>query len=322
MQRIVWIDYAKIIGLFLVIFAHLYTSEGIGNINVVRSYIYGFHMPCFFLISGCLYKIRKGGLRQAISINVKRLLIPYICLNLLFALFYGIISGNLIHQFLSFPSGLIKGGNTPCGASWFVVTLFFIKCIYDFLSYNKIEKYIIPLIFISTVLIHYLHLNHNYFYLKSTLIGICFFHLGRLSLDPINRIKSNSLTSLIASIALFMVSYYLTMLNGTVSVYSGSMGNSFVLFYANAIIGTAGIIALSFLGKEQKNTITEISKGSIAVVLLHMVFVQGTRIVVKHFDISGISLFLVYAVSSVIIYLLCFMIFKVTNKRIPFIWGN
>ena len=88
-KRIIWIDYAKVIGIFLVIFAHLYTSEGTSSENVVRTYIYGFHMPFFFLISGCLYKVREGGLKQALLLNIKKLLIPYLCLNVFFAVIYG-----------------------------------------------------------------------------------------------------------------------------------------------------------------------------------------------------------------------------------------
>lgn len=84
MKRIVWIDYAKVIGLFLVIFAHLYTSEGTDRSNVVRTYIYGFHMPFFFLISGCLYRIRDRGLRQALTINVKKAFSTFYWFELVF----------------------------------------------------------------------------------------------------------------------------------------------------------------------------------------------------------------------------------------------
>ena len=79
---------------------------------------------------------------------------------------------------------------------------------------------------------------------------------------------------------------------------------------------------MSFLTKKRSNTISEISNASIAVVLLHMIFVQGTLIVVSHFNISGLALFIVYAIFSIIIYYLCFMIFRMTNQKIPYIWGK
>ena len=162
-KRILWIDYAKVIGIFLVIFAHLYTSEGTNDSNVVRTYVYGFHIPFFFLISGCLYKVRDGGLKEAMFLNIKKLLIPYLCLNVFFAIVWGIIYANPIDQFIKIPYGIIAGRGTPCGASWFIIALFFIKCLYDFISYKKIEKIVMPLIFVLTIIIHFLSLSHNFF---------------------------------------------------------------------------------------------------------------------------------------------------------------
>lgn len=49
-NRIYWLDYAKVIGAFLMIYGH-------GNLcGDLRNYAYSFHMPMFFLISGMLYK--------------------------------------------------------------------------------------------------------------------------------------------------------------------------------------------------------------------------------------------------------------------------
>jgi fucose 4-O-acetylase-like acetyltransferase len=279
-------------------------------------------MPFFFMISGCLYKVREGGLIQAITINVKKLLIPYLCLNIFCAIVYSLIAQNPIRQLLKLTYGIVIGGFTPSGASWFVIVLFFIKCLYDFLSYKKVEKIAIPLIFVLTIIINYFPPSHNFFYFKSVLIGICFFHLGRVSFSLVNKANINTFASLIISVALFIVSYNITRLNGRVSLFAGTMGNSPLMFYGNAIIGSLGIISLSFFTKKQNKTITEMSNASIAVVLLHMIFVDGTRICVKHFDISGVTLFVLYLFCSVVIYYLCFIIFKFTNKKIPFIWGK
>lgn len=322
MKRIIWIDYAKVIGIFLVILAHLYTSEGTDSTNIVRTFIYGFHMPFFFLISGCLYKARDGGLVKALTLNIKKLLIPYISLNIFFAIVYGIISADPISELIKFPRELFFGGGTPCRASWFVIALFFIKCIYDLLFYSKIEKIAVPIIFLITILINYMSIKHNFFYYKSVLIGICFFHLGRLCFSTVNKYGIKTLTSFILSVSLFIVSYYLSEVNGKVSLLGGKMGNNSLLFYTNAIVGSLGVISMSFLTKKRSNTISEISNASIAVVLLHMIFVQGTLIVVSHFNISGLALFIVYAIFSIIIYYLCFMIFRMTNQKIPYIWGK
>ena len=69
-KDIVWLDYARTIGIFLVVFGHVLQQfssfEGYGICKTLWNYIYLFHMPLFFIISGFLFK--NDGTK---SINVK-----------------------------------------------------------------------------------------------------------------------------------------------------------------------------------------------------------------------------------------------------------
>ena len=47
-KRLNYLDYAKGIGILLVVLGHIYN-------NSVKLWIYSFHMPLFFIISGYLY---------------------------------------------------------------------------------------------------------------------------------------------------------------------------------------------------------------------------------------------------------------------------
>lgn len=72
-KDIVWLDYARVIGISLVIFGHALQSfpafEGSFWLKWLWDYIYLFHMPLFFIISGFLFRatpitienIRSGG---------------------------------------------------------------------------------------------------------------------------------------------------------------------------------------------------------------------------------------------------------------------
>ena len=67
-KEIVWLDYARLIGILLVVFGHGLQSIPEWNESVIIKglwdYIYLFHMPVFFIISGFLYKQNRGeGLR-------------------------------------------------------------------------------------------------------------------------------------------------------------------------------------------------------------------------------------------------------------------
>ena len=45
--RIQWIDYSKFIGIVMVILGHLYLNN-----KYITNFIYSFHMPFFFFLSG------------------------------------------------------------------------------------------------------------------------------------------------------------------------------------------------------------------------------------------------------------------------------
>ena len=59
-KDIVWLDYARTFGIFLVIFGHcLQTFPAWKSNECLRGiwdYVYLFHMPLFFIISGFLFK--------------------------------------------------------------------------------------------------------------------------------------------------------------------------------------------------------------------------------------------------------------------------
>lgn len=74
-KRLYWIDNLKFVAIFLVVVGHLPMQQE------ARNFIYQFHMPLFFIISGYLYKSRP--LKEEVKIDYKRLLIPYLGFSLI-----------------------------------------------------------------------------------------------------------------------------------------------------------------------------------------------------------------------------------------------
>ena len=70
-QREVWLDALKGVGILLVILGHCSPA--------FMKYIYGFHMPLFFLISGYLYK-GKQNIKTYSKRLIKRYIVPYFVL--------------------------------------------------------------------------------------------------------------------------------------------------------------------------------------------------------------------------------------------------
>ncbi len=132
-QRLLLLDYMRVGAAFLVIFGHLYdpTPE-----NHVRTFIYQFHMPLFFIVSGMLHRDKPVG---ALA---RRLLWPV----LVFVWFYYLVCYPIHHfgiwegatstqrlPFLPFLAATCKDlwqyfiDCKGWGPSWFIIALFYVK---------------------------------------------------------------------------------------------------------------------------------------------------------------------------------------------------
>lgn len=54
-KRLEYIDIVKGIGIFLMVLGHSYSED---NASLIIKWLYSFHMPLFFIVSGVLYGIR------------------------------------------------------------------------------------------------------------------------------------------------------------------------------------------------------------------------------------------------------------------------
>ena len=121
-KRILFIDNARSIALFLVVFAHLYDSH-----TKVALFIYAFHMPLFFLISGYLHKDEM--FKDLIKKLTKKLLIP---LDFFFIIgyLYCVISsfGSNLEIITSSLKGIIIGKSITANPMlWFLLALFWVR---------------------------------------------------------------------------------------------------------------------------------------------------------------------------------------------------
>ena len=88
-KRIGYLDAAKGIAIICIVIGHSY-SYHVGNGGFLIPYLYSFHVPIFFVISGILYA-RRNQVHISILKKVKELILPYffwgtayqICLGLL-----------------------------------------------------------------------------------------------------------------------------------------------------------------------------------------------------------------------------------------------
>lgn len=81
-KRIEWIDTARGLGLMLVFIGHIKPPY-------VATWIYTFHMPLFFFLSGLVFSMHP--FRTFFQKKFQRLVIPYFCLGIVIYIFYACI---------------------------------------------------------------------------------------------------------------------------------------------------------------------------------------------------------------------------------------
>lgn len=151
--RDILIDVAKGIGIFLVVFGHIIEGP-------VRGFIYLFHMPLFFYLSGSTFSLSKNnyGIKYGVAKRMRSLLIPYFLFSVI-SFFYwwkvellfrpikysSIFEGKIgelsipLQQFINIFVSKVSPGNTP-----FVYNspLWFLTCLFvAMVCYTVIKKY-------------------------------------------------------------------------------------------------------------------------------------------------------------------------------------
>lgn len=132
-ERTSYIDVLRGLGIFLVVYGHI-TRIWYPD----RVYIWSFHMPLFFFISGMLFQIHKyPSFIDYIKRKVKSLLIPYCVLYFISLNYWYFIEGIIMHRgfehssyfeqlLLMFVGNMTSAG----GALWFLPCLFTVEILY------------------------------------------------------------------------------------------------------------------------------------------------------------------------------------------------
>lgn len=189
-KRIDYLDTAKGIAILLVVAGHTLSNFIPGT--MIGRWIYSFHMPLFFILSGYFY--RSSDLKSAIIKKARHLLLPYLIINFLklvealiehgFSL--SVVSEYALRTF--YGSGSSARANIcllPAkitGMTWFLLALFFCQIIYlaldEFSRKYKISMWmlVIPAAYISIELSTKVWLP---FSIQPALGALVFYHIGR-----------------------------------------------------------------------------------------------------------------------------------------------
>ncbi|MCM3127705.1 acyltransferase family protein [Paenibacillus provencensis] len=216
--------------IILVVFGHCFPliSRNEPIVNYIWTFIYNFHMPPFFLLSGLLYynssKIKKISGKKFVLGKLKTLMIPYLTVSLCsYLLIYFLSSVPLFNNLLSRAGygeikfnemiySIITNNNHIDQHLWFVYALFLIFLFQVFLDKatdNHILKFILTLgISLLGSFIFTQGLVSKVFYFSF------YFYIGRYFLNNWNNFSNITLkTSLINIVMFFGTNSLLTYLS-------------------------------------------------------------------------------------------------------------
>ena len=126
-SRIIYLDLARVLTMFLVVWGHFYNGDNI----VPHHYIFSFHMPLFFLVSGMLHKYVGHVLWVK---YMKTLLLPVLFFNIICGIFLAIVKGGWIHFIDAYIQMMVDKKFFVDGPTWFLLVLFYCRIITDYFA--------------------------------------------------------------------------------------------------------------------------------------------------------------------------------------------
>ncbi len=330
-NRLPYLDYARVFTAYLVILGHLLSV----NNTSIRPYIYSFHMPFFFLVSGMLHKDRGG---IAWNKYWKTLIIPFLFFNILFFILWPILwktgiwgggpsrsfddnasLGNIyLYYIRRAVTDIFMGKGGPDGPTWFLLALFYCKLANDMLCYKRIKTIVgISLILGTVGIAIFPHIN--YFQIGSFFMVFPFFYGGFCFKKQIQQWCNNKY-SWIIGFCLFLLVIPATMINGRVTTLGLNYGQcmpplNVIVFYINAFTASLGLLTICVRFKQHR-FVTKSAKALITILCVHGAFVFYLRSHAIFYN------YISYIITSFIILVACIGIHQLFEHFIPSVIGK
>ena len=144
-KRLSWLDSLRGFGIILITLGHL------GCFELLERYIYSFHVPLFFFISGYLYRRGTQPLSTYIKKKTTTILVPFLTWTFLSTMVNVVLGYNLIP--LIKRALTIKGQLTWNSPLWFLLVLYFVEVLFTLLDRVNQRTYFKGIIFVVSLVV-------------------------------------------------------------------------------------------------------------------------------------------------------------------------
>lgn len=296
--RVDWVDYAKGLGIILVVFGHSIAGINDAKLPINQTFyntafgvIYSFHMPLFFALSGMFFErsLSKSTPGNFVKNKLQTILYPFIIWSLIQTSIEVLFSSQTNK---GIPiNDLFTCLILPRSVYWFLFALFFINII-NVIVFILVPKY--GLLISSLIWLVFFIFRPELSSFTKTFFNLIYFNFGIL-LSQQKAIFKNILEKkiwLILLLGVFVIAEYLYL----------TLGKS---YWMNALlpafVGTLLVMQLSFrwVGVKSSNFITFLGKNSMTIFLMHIIFTSGIRIVLQRvFHVENIVIYILFTTLS------------------------
>lgn len=268
-RRLEYIDIAKGIGVLLVVWSHA--------MGPYKDYLYQFHMPLFFLISGYLYSSHDIPWKY-IQKKVKSLYIPFAFWNVFFILirpFFGIYDYRGRILYIKIRNILLtfdKDGDF-LGATWFLGALFVVSVFYKLMDYYLPEvkgKSIFLTVLFGIIALTGFQITLPFMFSRTCILAF-FFAIGRTVKEFREWLADyDTVAFFFFSVIVFLVIGHYNGANMGANTYRYP-----ALFVVGAILASYAVIYVSKILEKRtvylKKIFALMGKKSISIVIWHLV---------------------------------------------------
>ncbi|MEL6495302.1 MAG: acyltransferase [Cyanobacteria bacterium J06623_7] len=245
-QRVEWVDYAKGIAIFLMVLGH--TLRGLISSSIIQDsfltqlvdrWIYGFHIPLFFLLSGLFFgRARTQAPAIWLTKKLKTMVYPYFLWTIMQIALKTGFSGAVNHD--ADTSLLREIIYDPIDQFWFIYTLFLVSLFFYLASRLGMTAKQLLIVAIALYLAHVVRLNFGgwgmlYLFRRHAIYFALGSVIGSKAIAP--RLSSINTSGLIVAAALLLLSV------GGLTVMG--VQNYLLAVPLIALLGIAGVICLS-----------------------------------------------------------------------------
>jgi fucose 4-O-acetylase-like acetyltransferase len=319
-QRLSWIDWAKVICIWLMICCHA------GQKGLILDLSYQFHMPAFFIISGFLFHA-KGIKKELKGFGIPIIFYGIICLcyRLLIIISKSdnidvgeITTRCLLILKVSLKSLVVSSEISWFQGYWFVVTLMLIRLLMEWHIFVEYKYMIAALCVVWNSIEPYMNVSPLIMGFKPYHVISClpFFVLGMVVKEKQIKLDTGRAEYKLIAASLFFV---LTLIQRQIDLSIYCYGYSYIICFLNACLGS-WLLFSTTSSLPQCNWIQTLATGTLLILGLHgILYGYVTSFFHKFLGLNG---FYIPLFVGLIVLGLCFPLIMWLEKKQPLLLGK